>query len=72
MFLNRILVLPSLGTAIGLPAALAMIVPDVLPPGVLDRFLFWLWWSVVLGLASIWACNCCSTRRTRWTDSWRH
>jgi multidrug resistance protein MdtO len=50
LFLNRILVLPSLGTAIGLPAALAMIVPDVLPPGVLDRFIFWLWWSVVLGL----------------------
>jgi multidrug resistance protein MdtO len=50
LFLNRILVLPSLGTAIGLPPALAMIVPDVLPPGVLDRFLFWLWWSVVLGL----------------------
>jgi multidrug resistance protein MdtO len=50
LFLNRILVLPSLGTAIGLPAALAMIVPDVLPPGVLDRFLFWLWWSAVLGL----------------------
>jgi multidrug resistance protein MdtO len=50
LFLNRILVLPSLGTAIGLPSALAMIVPDVLPPGVLDRFLFWLWWSVVLGL----------------------
>src|SRR5262245_51340049 len=50
LFLNRILVLPALGTAIGLPAALAMIVPDVLPPAVLDRFLFWLWWSVVLGL----------------------
>ena len=50
LFLNRILVLPSLGTTIGLPAAMAMIVPDVLPPGVLDRFLFWLWWSVVLGL----------------------
>ena len=50
LFLNRILVLPSLGTAIGLPAAMGMIVPDVLPPGVLDRFLFWLWWSVVLGL----------------------
>jgi multidrug resistance protein MdtO len=50
LFLNRILVLPALGTAIGLPAAMSMIVPDVLPPGVLDRFLFWLWWSVVLGL----------------------
>src|SRR5262245_16905186 len=50
LFLNRILVLPSLGTAIGVPAAMAMIVPDVLPPAVLDRFLFWIWWSVVLGL----------------------
>src|SRR5499427_3212557 len=51
LFLNRILVLGPLGTAIGLPAALAMIVPDVLPiPGILDRFLIWLWWSIVLGL----------------------
>ena len=50
LFLNRILVLPSLGTTIGLPAAMGMIVPDVLPPAVLDRFPFWIWWSVVLGL----------------------
>src|SRR5262249_6572804 len=51
LFLNRILVLGPLGSAIGLPAALAMLVPDVLPiPGILDRFLIWLWWSIVLGL----------------------
>src|SRR5262245_31764149 len=51
LFLNRILVLGPLGSAIGLPAALAMMVPDVLPiPGILDRFLIWLWWSIVLGL----------------------
>src|SRR5215510_2938294 len=31
LFLNRSLVLGPLGTAIGLPAALAMLVPDVLP-----------------------------------------
>src|SRR5499427_3987470 len=51
LFLNRILVLGPLGTAIGLPAAMAMIVPDIYPiPGILDRFLIWLWWSIVLGL----------------------
>jgi multidrug resistance protein MdtO len=50
LFLNRILVLPPLGTVIGVFAAMCMIVPDVLPPGVLDRFLFWFWWSAVLGL----------------------
>src|SRR5499426_2851938 len=51
LFLNRILALGPLGTAIGLPAALAMMVPDILPiPGILDRFLIWLWWSIVLGL----------------------
>src|SRR5262249_50324484 len=55
LFLNRILALGPLGTVIGtvlgLPAALAMLVPDILPiPGILDRFLIWLWWSIVLGL----------------------
>src|SRR3989442_3357300 len=30
---------------------MAMIVPDIYPiPGILDRFLIWLWWSIVLGL----------------------
>src|SRR5262245_10862806 len=55
LFLNRILALGPLGTVLGtvlgLPAALAMLVPDILPiPGILDRFLIWLWWSIVLGL----------------------
>jgi hypothetical protein len=37
LFLNRILVLGPLGTAIGLPAAMAMMVPDISPiPGLLD------------------------------------
>src|SRR5262249_49282230 len=31
LFLNRILVLGRVGTAIGLPAALAMLVPDIYP-----------------------------------------
>src|SRR5215831_19965351 len=49
LFLNRTLPLGPLGTVIGtvlgLPAALAMLVPDILPiPGILDRFLIWLWW----------------------------
>src|SRR5262252_8223173 len=55
LFMNRILALGPLGTVLstilGLPAALAMLVPDILPiPGILDRFLIWLWWSIVLGL----------------------
>src|SRR5262249_11696735 len=51
LFLNRIVVVGLLGTAIGLPAGLAMMVPDILTiPGILDRFLIWLWWSIVLGL----------------------
>src|SRR5262249_54366076 len=46
-----ILPLGPLGTAIGIPAALAMMVPDIYPiPGILDRFLIWMWWSIVLGL----------------------
>src|SRR5882724_507483 len=33
------------------PRSHAMIVPDIYPiPGILDRFLIWLWWSIVLGL----------------------
>ena len=47
------LVIGALGSAIGLPAALVMILPDVgpLPPESLVEFLLWLWLCVTLGLS---------------------
>jgi multidrug resistance protein MdtO len=53
LFLKRILIIGALGSAIGLPAALVMILPDILPPKpeVLVEFVLWLWWCVALGLA---------------------
>ena len=48
-----ILTIGALGSAIGLPAALVMILPDILPPSpeVLTEFVLWLWWCVTLGLS---------------------
>jgi multidrug resistance protein MdtO len=53
LFLKRVLTMGALGTAIGLPAALAMMLPDVLPPRpeVLVESLLWIWWCVILGLS---------------------
>jgi multidrug resistance protein MdtO len=53
LFLKRALVLGVLGSAIGVPAFLAMILPDILPPSpeVLTEFVLWLWWCVTLGLS---------------------
>ena len=54
LFLKRVLTIDGLGSAIGLPAALAMILPDILrtrPPEVLVEFILWCWWCVVLGLS---------------------
>src|SRR6185295_10577554 len=53
LFLKRVLVIGALGSAIGVPAALAMILPDVapLPPESLVEFVLWLWLCVTLGLA---------------------
>jgi multidrug resistance protein MdtO len=53
LFLKRVLVLGALGSAIGVPAALAMIIPDLapLPPESLVEFVLWLWLCVALGLA---------------------
>jgi multidrug resistance protein MdtO len=53
LFLKRVLTIGALGSAIGLPAALVMILPDVLPPNpeVLVEFLLWIWWCVTLGLS---------------------
>jgi len=53
LFLKRVLVIGALGSAIGLPGALAMVLPDVgpLPPESLVEFVLWLWLCVTLGLA---------------------
>ena len=58
LFLKRVLVIGALGSAIGLPAALVMILPDVMSvphvftPSVemLTEFVLWIWVCVTLGL----------------------
>src|SRR5882762_5949210 len=51
LFLNRILTLGPLGTAISLPLAIGMITPDTASsPEYLTRYPFYLWWAGVLGL----------------------
>jgi multidrug resistance protein MdtO len=52
LFLKRVLTIGALGSAIGLPAALIMIIPDILPPQpeILVEFVPWIWWCVTLGL----------------------
>jgi multidrug resistance protein MdtO len=59
LFLKRVLVIGALGSAIGLPAGLVMILPDVMTvpyvfsPSVemLTEFVLWIWLCVALGLA---------------------
>jgi len=53
LFLKRVLTIGALGSAIGLPAALVMILPDIVPPSpeVLVEFVLWVWWCVTLGLS---------------------
>src|SRR5215471_13009338 len=53
LFLKRVLTIGALGSAIGLPASLVMILPDILPPSpeVLTEFVLWIWWCVTLGLS---------------------
>src|SRR5215470_8906576 len=54
LYLTRVVVLGALGTTIGLPAALAMVLPDIFPvPDAegMTTFVLWLWWCVALGLA---------------------
>ncbi|HEY3190242.1 MAG TPA: FUSC family protein, partial [Solirubrobacteraceae bacterium] len=52
LFLKRVLVVGALGSAIGLPAALMMILPDLapVPTELLVEFALWLWLCVTLGL----------------------
>jgi len=53
LWLKRVLVVGALGSALGLPAALVMVLPDVapIPPESLVEFVLWIWWCVTLGLA---------------------
>ena len=52
LWLKRVLVVGALGSAIGVPASLVMVIPDVapLPTESLVEFVLWLWWCVTLGL----------------------
>jgi multidrug resistance protein MdtO len=53
LFLKRVMTIGALGSAIGLPAALVMILPDIVPPSpeVLTEFALWIWWCITLGLS---------------------
>src|SRR5215471_21118159 len=51
LFINRILTLGPVGSTIGIPLAMGMVVPDIIPlTEFLTRFPFYLWWAGVLGL----------------------
>jgi multidrug resistance protein MdtO len=53
LFVNRVVALGPIGSAFGIPLALGMVVPDVISsPEYLNRFPFYLWWSIILGLAT--------------------
>src|SRR5262245_12996810 len=54
LYMGRISVLGAIGSAVGVPASMAMVLPDILPvPNVeaMTEFVLWLWWCIVLGLA---------------------
>src|SRR6266704_668014 len=52
LFLNRVVTLGPLRTAISLPLAIGMITPDtVSSPEYLNRYPFYFWWAGVLGLS---------------------
>ncbi len=53
LFLKRALTVGAIGSALGVPTALAMIWPDIAPPSaeVVVEFVLWLWWCATLGLA---------------------
>jgi multidrug resistance protein MdtO len=59
LFLKRVLSIGALGSALGLPGALMLILPDVMavpdvsspPPEVVTEAVLWLWLSATLGLA---------------------
>jgi len=52
LFLKRVLTFGAVGTAIGIPAAMTMIIPDILPdPEALVEFVLWIWWCGALGVS---------------------
>src|SRR5262245_9509498 len=54
LYIRRITVLGAIGSAIGVPATLAMVVPDLTPAAdaeAMTEFVVWVWWCMVLGLA---------------------
>ncbi len=52
LFLKRIIRIGGLGSAIGLPACLVLVLPDILPPypEVMIEFVLWIWLCATLGL----------------------
>src|SRR5262245_42287066 len=49
LYLSRVLVLGFVGTAFGLPAFLAMVLPDIIPvpdTEAMTEFVLWLWWCI--------------------------
>jgi len=54
LYMNRILVIPGIGSAFGVMASMTMVLPDMLPvpdPEAMTEFVLWLWWCAALGLA---------------------
>ncbi|HKA61951.1 MAG TPA: FUSC family protein [Methylomirabilota bacterium] len=54
LWLSRAVVVGALGTAVGIPATLAMMLPDIMPvpdTEAMTEFVLWIWWCVALGLA---------------------
>src|SRR4030095_9903719 len=53
LYLSRVMVLGAIGTTFGVPASMAMVLPDIFPvPDAegMTEFVLWLWWCVALGL----------------------
>src|SRR5215831_14401442 len=53
LYFSRALVFGFVGTAFGLPAALAMVLPDIFSvpnTEAMTEFVLWLWWCIALGL----------------------
>jgi multidrug resistance protein MdtO len=53
LFMKRALTVGAIGSAFGVPAAVAMMLPDISPPSaeIIVEGLLWLWWSATLALS---------------------
>ena len=53
LFLKSVLAIPGLGTAIGVPLGLSLIIPDLIPPNPeqVVYFYLWLWCCVTIGMS---------------------